>query len=563
MNTKIRKTTHTLGTTPDRTMNGVTDSFAVDSLISIDYGTENTYGKHNKIEDISLIGVGAVAYAIYAPRTLYLKVSNVYITGFHTGYYTFVTWMSGFENVEVVTCSRGIVYDNDGTGNGGSTSSTFNRVYINECSIVAFSFYGMVYSTLINCAVDSFDMSSNLTITGACYSFIMCKGVSLVNCGSEFSKGQILYSDGSYLNIIGQNAFSVTGFTATLHTRAYIKIVGGRVTIISSVFDPFQTPVDFDNYIISNNAVVLISNSDVPSGGGTYTISDASKLIKTDDLAALNTEKLIDTYNIVEAIANTFTLDVGKHKNFDIMIEDAVAKTFAFSNAPTTDGLIVKFTAYIKCIETVAITFPAGITWETTAPTFTTNTSYEITFTSRDRGATWNATVNGGWPWEYIVLQLYNEAIYDPTGWVEWTDYCGVVVTASSLAFTFGSEWGDTFARIITSLKPNTNYGFLLSVSGNTMTSGVTLITASSSAFGQANIVTPGQSGNIKLTLTTLASISNNRIYLSYSTNTHPGETVTVSQIRVFELPVGSDLETDYATLTADQLNTKYPFIVS
>ena len=52
------------------------------------------------------------------------------------------------------------------------------------------------------------------------------------------------------------------------------------------------------------------------------------------------------------------------------------------------------------------------------------------------------------------------------------------------------------------------------------------------------------------------------RIDFSYTTSNVPaGQVCTIAGLRIFEVPVGSEIESDATNLTADQLAAKYPYI--
>src|SRR5690606_9978384 len=63
--------------------------------------------------------------------------------------------------------------------------------------------------------------------------------------------------------------------------------------------------------------------------------------------------------------------------------------------------------------------------------------------------------------------------------------------------------------------------------------------------------------GNQKAILTTKDSFTTNRIDLKLIGQGY----ALIKDIRIFELPAGSEIENDFETMTADELAIKYPFV--
>ena len=148
---------------------------------------------------------------------------------------------------------------------------------------------------------------------------------------------------------------------------------------------------------------------------------------------------------------------------------------------------------------------------------------------------------------------LKNELNYNRDTWAEW------VVTGESSKgnglITLNRTTENAYIQLDTSLKPNTKYGFLLNVISTNANIGS--ITNDTDAFANASFDL-SSIGNKKIIKTSLSTITNNKIaWRSLNTNIF----VQMKDIRAFELPVGSEIETDFNTMTADQLAIKYPYI--
>ena len=151
-----------------------------------------------------------------------------------------------------------------------------------------------------------------------------------------------------------------------------------------------------------------------------------------------------------------------------------------------------------------------------------------------------------------------NEVAYNPETWAEWTSLKGVTfdVTGASMYGTSSSGWPQI--KRSTSIKTSTKYGVLLSVLSNTWTEALVMNTNITGFYKL--IAAAGTTGNIKEIFTSQATISENNFSFMPWSALEEGELIKIKDIRVFELPVGSQIESDFENLTADQLNEKYPF---
>ena len=152
-----------------------------------------------------------------------------------------------------------------------------------------------------------------------------------------------------------------------------------------------------------------------------------------------------------------------------------------------------------------------------------------------------------------------NEVVYTPSTWAEWTKASGLAVAdASGLEITsdaVNASWN----TLPVNAKVSTKYGILLNVLSNSLSAsglafpGYLVVTA-------FEIVPVGVTGYVKSVITSKATITINSFGLKpFSVSTSGGK-IKVRDIRMFELPAGSQIESDFANLTPDQLNTLYPF---
>jgi hypothetical protein len=156
-------------------------------------------------------------------------------------------------------------------------------------------------------------------------------------------------------------------------------------------------------------------------------------------------------------------------------------------------------------------------------------------------------------------MTLKNELNYNNETWAEWTKPSGVAADATGIEFTANGL--DLIAYLPAEFKSSTKYGILvMCASNNTAITGLRI--GSNLTGSSVPLVGAGLIGNFKQILTTSSSIASNqfRIYLSAS-ETFGLKAKLAPSIRIFELPTGSEIESDFNTMTADQLAIKYPYV--
>lgn len=154
-------------------------------------------------------------------------------------------------------------------------------------------------------------------------------------------------------------------------------------------------------------------------------------------------------------------------------------------------------------------------------------------------------------------MLLKNELNYNPETWAEWTSGFRGSILNGDLIGTGITGGGGTVGYLGTNCKPNTKYLLLYYIKSNSLNVNGFRI-ATNSISGLLNLT--HNVGNNKSVFTTPATISYNRLFLEFSSAVTSGEIISNSY-RLYELPVGSQIETDAQTLTADELAIKYPYI--
>lgn len=154
-------------------------------------------------------------------------------------------------------------------------------------------------------------------------------------------------------------------------------------------------------------------------------------------------------------------------------------------------------------------------------------------------------------------LTLKNELTYNPDTWAEWEKSTGVVGNSSGLSITYSDDINEG-THIPTLLKPSTKYGILQNVTVNTLNTSIVRISEHTTGTNPV-ICNAGQTGNFKTVITTQSVITNN-VFGYSAPKADGGLMVKIKDIRIYELPAGSEIENDFNTLSADELAVKYPW---
>ena len=147
-----------------------------------------------------------------------------------------------------------------------------------------------------------------------------------------------------------------------------------------------------------------------------------------------------------------------------------------------------------------------------------------------------------------------SEVPYTPSTWAEWSSALTTLdITGAEITATGSILCGKT-------IKTSTKYGFLfnvvsnnLSVPGNLFCGGGITYPFNSATF----LTSVGQVGNVKGIVISNTGTSG---FVQFNVSGTAGTKIKLKDIRIFELPTGSTIETDFNTMTADQLTAKYLF---
>lgn len=156
--------------------------------------------------------------------------------------------------------------------------------------------------------------------------------------------------------------------------------------------------------------------------------------------------------------------------------------------------------------------------------------------------------------------KLYrNELEYTPATWAEWQGKGTANIINGYL--NVENQVGTLSLSTPTTVKPSTKYGILFRVRENTRTTNAIIVSGSGGAypFPTTVVVNAGATGSFKSVQTTNAYTTNADFRPSIVKDVGR---LQFGDVRVIELPAGSKVEQDFATLSADLLNVMYPWEV-
>lgn len=116
--------------------------------------------------------------------------------------------------------------------------------------------------------------------------------------------------------------------------------------------------------------------------------------------------------------------------------------------------------------------------------------------------------------------------------------------------------------RSETNLKNNTKYGFLFEIVYTDIDTEFGI--SGTSAFGPSTLTLSSRNerlavGAQKYIRTSQSTIATNKFRLFLSSENTPGRKIVIKNLRLFELPEGSDINDKFTTLSARALDTYYP----
>jgi hypothetical protein len=150
---------------------------------------------------------------------------------------------------------------------------------------------------------------------------------------------------------------------------------------------------------------------------------------------------------------------------------------------------------------------------------------------------------------------LKNELNYNRDTWEEWI--LGPNASIVNGCLNINGDGSGNSTLLNTNCKPGTKYGLIFNFPLNTLSGSLRL---NADLIGVTTVIyTNGIVGNHKFTFTTQSVLTNNRLGINLSSTTTGY--IQIRDIRMFELPAGSEIESDFNTMTAGQLAQKYPYI--
>jgi|GEM_PF-3833641 len=172
-------------------------------------------------------------------------------------------------------------------------------------------------------------------------------------------------------------------------------------------------------------------------------------------------------------------------------------------------------------------------------------------------------TSSSGWVVQWVSKLIrgnQNMLPYNPLTWQEWSKPIGNGANVINGALELVAD-GVSYKNMIlpTSVKANTKYGLLNEVEYNDLDKQFRVMRVNEYNTAQALALPVGFAGVHKAIFTTGATIAANNFYGFVDISTAPGRKIRLKNYRMIELKPGSQEETDFNTLTADQLALKYP----
>ena len=176
-------------------------------------------------------------------------------------------------------------------------------------------------------------------------------------------------------------------------------------------------------------------------------------------------------------------------------------------------------------------------------------------------GNEWKAYFNG---WKMANVDgtspyYKSEVPYTPATWAEWNYRTGNYSFANNSVTLTTHE--TLYSQIYTTsavLKPSVKYGVLATITSNTLDH--TLSIGNGSIFSTYATIPSGTVGNVKLVHTCKSDYVVGSSFVIHIQPRSTNQSVTIKDLRIFELPTGSQIEADFTNLSADELSAKYTF---
>lgn len=361
-------------------------------------------------------------------------------------------------------------------------------------------------------------------------------------------------SSGMFLNVLKNN--SVTEKKTNADTQdmkgSYSLYVGSSITglLQSNAFLESLHLIDLDKFRPLILGSELVTNGDFSNGGTGWSVNSGTWDFSSGKAVLTATADLQYLYQYVNVLPNS------KYKiKFDVLQSNTnfVVRQYDSGNTVLSSSILdvaaspsgeYYMTTLSNCVKVRIDIRNSGVTTGTfTFDNISLKQVLQDGFTDAEA-----ELILRGRPRE-------NEVKYDPNTWAEWTKSAGVVGDSSGLELTADGAASKSGLLSNIGLKSSTKYGYLFNV--------ISMPAANTKFQLDVNnylgaLYTPTSSGYHKKVGTTPATITDNKLFLYYQTDT-AGNKIKLKDIRVFELPAGSQIESDFTNLTADQLAAKYP----
>jgi len=153
-----------------------------------------------------------------------------------------------------------------------------------------------------------------------------------------------------------------------------------------------------------------------------------------------------------------------------------------------------------------------------------------------------------------------SEVPYNPTTWAEWTATAPANVTKDITGIEWTSQQAYNDVIITTPIKATTKYGILYNVVSTTCIVPIMISGGTGASFNVNGVSLGVQTAGIKKTVLTSMSSPTGKFGLTIGMTEPVGNKIKLKDIRIFELPTGSQIEADFTNLSADELSARYTF---
>lgn len=203
-----------------------------------------------------------IANGLHYKLSALFELDDVDINNTGVGYYSYDTWMSKANRVNVHYCATGFKVEQIGT------SFNLSNVWVEWCSDKPYDMSGVVYSEWDNCGADHVYDSSAPLVNKTAYTFTNCDGIVLNSCSAE-DVHQLISANNSRLKVNGfrcgsiklgasQRLFEWLNNSAVELDTCSTSAAGATSAITAQYYDG-------TSYASYKNCKWQIANSGVPS----------------------------------------------------------------------------------------------------------------------------------------------------------------------------------------------------------------------------------------------------------------------------------------------------------